>query len=103
MTVVTPDSTEGLPGLLLDHGVPNTLGYMGLIVVLDAPGLLEALDIRDVELTGRELGWRVRRRGQSLDLTEHELVKLVFGPERYPDFAPDLFPIDFYQWPADRV
>ena len=103
MTVTTPDSTDGLPRLLLDQGVPNTLGYMGLIVLLDAPGLLEALDIREVELERRDSGWRVSHRGRSLDLTEHELVKLVFGPERYPDFAPDVFPIDFYQWPADRV
>ena len=103
MTVTTPDSADGLPGLLLDRGVPNTLGYMGLIVLLDAPGLLEALDIRDVELEPRDSGWRVSHRGRSLDLTGHDLVKLVFGPERYPDFAPDVFPIDFYQWPADRA
>ena len=48
-------------------------------------------------------GWLVRHDGNTLDLTPQQLVKLVFGPERFPDFAPDLFPIDFFQWPLDRV
>ena len=55
------------------------------------------MDIQDVELERSDSGWRVGHGGRSLDLTERELVKLVFGPERYPDFAPDLFPIHFYQ------
>ena len=105
MTVTTPDLEEGLPGLLLDQGLPHTWRYLGLISVLDAPGLLEALDIRDVELEPLDGGWRVRHDGRSLDLTERELVKLFFGPERCPGFAfaPEIFPLDFYQWSADRV
>ena len=58
MTVKTPDLPTGLPGLLAQAGIPHSLDYMGMIVILDAPGLFKALDLRDVEL-----------------------VKLVFGPE----------------------
>ncbi len=71
--------------------------------MLDAPGLLESLGLREVNLQRTPNGWIARRGPKQLALTDHELVKLVFGPEKYADFAPDLFPIDFYQWPLDIV
>ena len=103
MTVKTPDLPTGLPGLLAQAGIPHSLDYMGMIVILDVPGLFKVLDMHDVELTPTDQGWQVRHEGHTLDLTPLELVKLVFGPERFPNFAPDLFPIDFYQWALDRV
>jgi hypothetical protein len=27
----------------------------------------------------------------------------VFGPERFGDFGAGVFPVPFYQWPADHV
>ena len=48
-------------------------------------------------------GWLVRHDGNTLDLTPQQLVKLVFGPERFPDFAPELFPIEFFQWSLTGV
>ena len=103
MRVATPDLDAGLPGMLAKVGIPHELGYIGMIVILDAPGLFEALALHEVELTLSERGWQVQHQGSTLDLTRRELVKLVFGPERSPDFAPDLFPIDFYQWKMDHV
>ena len=76
---------------------------MGLIVILDAPGLFDALAFPGVDIAPSGHGWRVHHRGKTLELMPRQLVKLVFGPERYPDFAPDLFPIEFFQWPLDRV
>ena len=103
LTVTTPALRTGLPALLAQAGIPHSLGYMGMIAILDAPGLFEALRLRDVELTPSDRGWLVRHDGHTLELTPQQLVKLVFGPERFSDFAPDLFPIDFFQWPLDRV
>ena len=103
MTVTTPDAMEGLPGYLLSQGFPNTLEYIGMILILDPPGLFQALGISVVQLEPRDSGWRLRYGGQTLDLSECELVKLVFGPERYPDFASEVFPVDFFQWSLDRV
>ena len=103
MALICPDASDGLPGLLLNRGIPRSLDYIGMVLVLDAPGLFDALDIRDVSLQKRDGGWRLKRGQATLDVTERELVKLVFGPERFPGFAPDIFPIDFYQWPLDRV
>ena len=99
MTATTPDLSTGLPGLLAQAGIPHSLRYLGMIMILDAPGLFEALALRDVELAPSDRGWQVRHEGHTLDLTPRELVKLVFGPERFPDFAANLFPIDFYHRP----
>ncbi len=104
MTVVTPDATDGLPGLLVGQGIPATLTYAGMIKLLDPVGLLVALGLSDeIAVEARNGLWRVRWGNRALDLSECQLVKLFFGPERFPGFAPGIFPVDFYQWPLDRV
>jgi hypothetical protein len=101
MTVMTPPVGE-LPEHLLALGVPASTGYQGMIKILDAPGLFGTLRIEgDVERWGD--AWRVRAGGREAHLSDGELVKLVFGPERRPDIAPESFPVPFYQWPMDRV
>lgn len=102
MQVQTPDGAAGLPGLLLGLGVPTALTYLGMLAVLDPPALFAALNV-DAAVERRGDVWRLRLDGRVHDLSPGELVKLVFGPERRPDVDPDRFPIDFYQWPADRV
>lgn len=101
MSVSTPATGE-LPEMLLALGVPNSVTYQGMIVILDVPGLFAALGI-DADVRRRGDGWHVRSGAAAMELTEGELVKLVFGPERRPDVDPAVFPIDFYQWPMDRV
>ena len=102
MTVQTPGDGSAVPALLLDLGIPSALTYLGMLLILDARGLFAALGIR-AEIEQLRDGWRLRHGGRTLDLGDGELVKLIFGPERRHDFAPDVFPVDFYQWPMDRV
>jgi hypothetical protein len=97
--VQTPVSSDGFPGLLHSLGLPCSLGYQGMIRILDAPGLFGALGLGPIDAA--ESGWRVP--GAARTLTPHELVKAVFGPERIPGLPADRFPAAFYQWPADRV
>jgi hypothetical protein len=109
LSVLTPATEDGLPGLLLRLGIPHSLGYMGMLKLIDPAGLLAALGVDDVAVEA--LGpdgpyqerWRIRHGAHTLDLSEGELVKLFFGPERWPDFAPRTFPLAFWQWPFDRV
>ena len=102
MTVQTPGHDE-LAGWLLDLGIPHRLDYLGMIALFDTPGLLSALGIQDVTVQRVGEGWRICRGDRSLELGERELVKLLFGPERATDFAANLFPLEFYQWPLDQA
>jgi GNAT superfamily N-acetyltransferase len=103
MSVTTPAAEEGLPGLLQERGIPSAMEYHGMLLISDAPALFDALSLRDMTLERRDPGWRLCHDSHSLDVTERELVKLVFGPERWPGFAAGIFPVDFYQWPLDHV
>ena len=89
---------------MIERGIPNSLDYVGMIKILDPNKLLKTLGIYDViNLEKIDVGWRVSYGSNDLTLTEQELVKLIFGPEKFQGFAPDIFPIDFYQFHADRV
>ena len=85
--MTTPALRTGLTALLSQPGIPHTLGYLGMIAILDAPGLFEALHLHDVALAPSDRGWLMRHAGHTLDLTPTRLVKFVFGPERVPRFC----------------
>lgn len=104
LKLVTPYLNHGLTDILIERGIPNSLEYVGMIKILDPNKLLKTLGIYDViNLEKIDVGWRVSYGSNDLTLTEQELVKLIFGPEKFQGFAPDIFPIDFYQFHADRV
>lgn len=103
LDVIVPESNDGLAGLLLETGIPFGQTHHYMIKVIDLESLLGALDLNDIEATPTADGWRLQRGDRTLDVSECELVKLLFGPERFPDFAPDLFPLDFFQWKLDRM
>ncbi len=103
LDVVVPESDHGLAGLLLETGIPFGQTHHYMIRVMNFESLLSALDLNEVEATTSADGWRLRRGAHTLEVSDCELVKLLFGPERFPDFAPDLFPLDFFQWILDRM
>ena len=103
MIVTTPAAADAVADRLLNLGIPSSLEYMGMLLVLDGPGLFEALGIRVAAEMTDDAGWILTSDAGRAALSEHEFVKLVFGPERIVDFGRRVFPIPFYQWPADRV
>ena len=103
LDVVVPESDHGLAGLLLATGIPFGQTHHYMIRVINLESLLGALDLNEVEATGSDNGWRLGRNGRTLEVSDCELVKLLFGPERFPGFAPELFPLDFFQWPLDQM
>ena len=103
MTVTTPASADAVADRLLSLGIPSSLEYMGMLLVLDGPRLFEALGIRVAAEMTDDAGWILTSDAGRATLCKREFVKLVFGPERIADFGRNAFPIPFYQWPADRV
>ena len=103
MHVQTPDTRVRLPGLLMERGIPNHLQGLGMIKLIDVEGLLASLGLSQIRAAREDRMWRLFNGEIEQTLTERALVKLFFGPESQPDFTIDPFPLDFYQWPSDRV
>lgn len=103
LDVTVPESDDGLARLLQETGIPFGQTHHYMIKVINLDSLLHTLDLTEVEATPSNDGWRLRRGDRTIEVSECELVKLLFGPERFPDFAPDLFPLDFFQWKLDRM
>ena len=106
------ETAQGVSSLLLALGIPVSTGYIGMARLLDPAGLLAAfgpqpdLDLRsEPAAAGGGARWRVRHRGEraSVVLDEADLTKLLLGPERRPELGPRPLPLDFFQWPVDRV
>ena len=103
LDVIVPESDHGLAGLLLETGIPFAQTHHYMIKVINLESLLRALDLDQVQATPVGGGWRLECGGCTLEVSDCELVKLLFGPERFPRFAPELFPLDFFQWPLDQM
>lgn len=103
MRIQTPDSPNGLPGFFIEKRIPHSFGYLGMIKMIDAVTLFQALGISRVKIERSERGYHLTFGETECNLSERELVQLVFGPERIIAFASEIFPISLYQWSADRV
>ena len=103
MTVTTPSAADAVAERLLDLGIPGSLEYMGMLLVLDGSGLLETLGVPVVVEVTDEADRTLTSDAERATLSTREFVKLIFGPERIADVGRNAFPIPFYQWPADRV
>ena len=83
--------------------IPCSSGYVGMLYLLDPPGLLTAFGCGHISVSERQGTFTLARGQQSLRLTRGPLTKLLFGPERVSGFAEDVFPLPFWQWPLDHV
>jgi hypothetical protein len=85
LSVVAPAESEGegsLAGPLRRLGIPHTLGYLGMVKLLDIPGVLAALGLDELDLQPAGEQWRLRAGPHTRLLDERDLVRLLFGPER---------------------
>ncbi|NLO74566.1 MAG: GNAT family N-acetyltransferase [candidate division WS1 bacterium] len=102
--IETPVWEEGFTRLLLDLRLPCSRTWRGMMWIADLPTLLDKLGLSgEISAERTSEGWRLTRGAVQVDLTERQVVKLLFGPEKVTDFAEDLFPIQFYHWPLDWV
>lgn len=103
LSVNTPGFRVGLSALLDDLRIPKRTDYLGMIRIINIRSLLKKLGLDDIRVEENLDKINLYQEKKNNEFTRRELVKLIFGPERVSNFRKDIFPINFYQWPLDRV
>ena len=85
-------------------GLPGEMAYQGLMKLLDPVGMLAGLSGELPTITALDSGrYSVSLRSLKAELSERELVRLLFGPERHGVLGAALQPLDYMLWPLERV
>jgi ribosomal protein S18 acetylase RimI-like enzyme len=101
--LLTPAGGDPLVEMLEKLRITSDLNYTDMIRLLDPQGVLQAYGHGDISLSEYADTFTLRRADQTATLDRLTLTKLFFGPERVSDFAADVFPLPFWQWPLERV
>ncbi len=103
LTLVAPGTGHAFIEVLQSLGFPCEESYWGMLNILDPRGILDAFGADDVAVTEEHGRFTLVRGGESVSATRQELAKLFFGPERISEFARDILPFPFWQWPLEHV
>jgi ribosomal protein S18 acetylase RimI-like enzyme len=103
VTVVAPGGGHRFVEMLDRVGIPHSRSYVGMMYLVAPEDVLRVTGNVEIALLRREAGFSLSRAREHVDLSQRELTKLFFGPERVHDFASDIFPLPFWQWPLDHV
>ena len=82
---------------------PFSLGYLGMMIVLDPRGTLDAFGFGEIAVEQQGEQFVLSRSEEKCVVTQGQLATLFFGPERISDFAEDVFPLPFWQWGIEHV
>lgn len=102
-SINTPGSRTHLSELLDDLAIPRRIDYLGMLKIISINSLLKKLGLEDIRVEENSDKIDLYRGEKTAQFTIRKLVKLIFGPEKISNFGKDIFPINFYQWPLDRV
>ena len=102
-TLIAPEKGHGLADVLQYRAIPCVRNYYGMLYILDARGILDAFGAGDIEVESQDGNFTLTRGQARVTVTPGELAKLLFGPERVREFADDVLPLPFWQWPIEHV
>lgn len=103
MSFTAPCWGHSLLKRLEQQRFPFTIGYLGMMIVLDPRGTLDAFGLGDIAIAPQGDQFVLSRRDKKCSVTQGQLATLFFGPERITDFGEDVFPLPFWQWGIERV
>jgi hypothetical protein len=103
VALVAPPTGHGLIDMLDQLGIPCSMNYSRMMLPLDPQGILMAFGLNDITVHETNGAFTFTSRTQEVTLDRTAMTKLLFGPERVTDFAPETFPLPFWQWPLDSV
>jgi hypothetical protein len=79
------------------------MDYWGMLYIIDPRGILEAFELDEISVMETEGRFTLTRGEGSVCVSRQELAKLLFGPEPISDFARDVLPLPFWEWPIEHV
>ncbi len=82
---------------------PFSLGYLGMMIVLDPRGTLDAFGLGEIAVEQQGEQFILSRGDAKCTVMLGQLAPLFFGPERITDFGEDIFPLPFWQWGIEHV
>ena len=103
MEVAAPAKGHRLSDLFNYLGLPCRKDYLGMLLILNPKGILNAFGHHNIKLQKQEGIFTLEYQGSNTSVTQLQLAKLLFGPERIGDFANEILPLPFWQWPIERV
>jgi len=103
MTVSAPCWGHSLLQRFEQQRFPFTIGYLGMMIVLDPRGTLDAFGAGEIAVEEKDGSFTLSRGDRNCTVTLGQLAPLFFGPERINDFGEDVFPLPFWQWGIEHV
>ena len=103
MSLTAPCWGHPLLRRLEQQRFPFTIGYLGMMIVLDPRGTLDAFGLGDIAVAPQGDQFVLSRGDKKCSVTQSQLATLFFGPERLTDFGEDAFPLPFWQWGIEHV
>ncbi len=103
LTLVAPYTGHRFAEFLKSISVPCDINYWGMLTIIDPRGILDGFGLDDITVTEMDGKFALARGDESATVSRQELAKLLFGPERISDFAGDVLPLLFWEWPLEHV
>ena len=103
LTLVAPETGHPFVDFLRALSIPVSRDYWGMLYIIDPRGLLDGFGLEDVAVNETDGIFTLTRGRESVIVSRQELTKLLFGPERINDFARDVLPLLFWEWPLEHV
>ena len=89
--------------VLASLSLPRHHDYWGMLYIIDPRGILDSFGLQDIGVNESNGQFNLTRGDESVTVTRQGLAKLLFGPERTCEFAQDVLPLLFWEWPIEHV
>ena len=103
VSLVAPMYGHSLSQILQPLSLPRSVEYWGMLHIIDPRGILDAFGLQDISVKEENGQFTLERRDARVTVDRCQLAKLLFGPERIADFASDVLPLQFWEWPLEHV
>ncbi len=103
LMLVAPKNGHPFADFLDSTLLPVSRDYWGMLYIINPRSILDACGLNDISVTENNGIFTLTRSNESVTVNRQEIAKLFFGPERISDFASEVLPLTFWEWPLEDV